>query len=658
MVNELQPALTAHNGHTLRVLVPCRVSNPGPGKQDIRSLADQEALHRRWLDEHTSLPVDVTVVAGSGSGECLERAEYLRTMDLVESGHFDLVLTEDLGRIVRRIHAHLFCELCVDHGVRLIALNDHIDTWESGWQDRSIFSAWHHERSNRDTSDRIKRTHRSRFTQGHCLSLPIFGYRKQPGAKSDADLEKIPDAAPIYKEWFERLEKGEHYSEIADWLNANNVSPGPYARKPKWDGTMVGAVSHNILLKGYRYRNKRKTARNNTSGRYKSQKADPKDLLLRHVPHLAFFEEAYYDRVIADVDARNAIYRRNGKDKRNWDPCQNRPKKRTRFPGQTIYCGVCGRLYVFGGHGQKDHLMCDGARGYKCWNGITVDGPLATAKIADAVFAEIQALEDFDTAFLGMVNDDARRLDASRNHRLQEIRRELHAVRQEIENLMTFIRGGDSSDHVRRELHCLEEDREKPLVREQEKLNRMPRHVIELPSAVEIKATAGEAFRDLAMDSFEYAKRMRMVTGKIYVYPFRLCEGRPLVLRAKLRLALANLLPDEGLREVLQRPLERVLRIDLFNAPQRVAFCEKVSSARQEVDASGRKRRERDVAASLGITVAAAQRAAALDRLMKQQGLPDPYVRLLEPPSDYPKLRRHHHPRYRFESLPGHIPDW
>jgi site-specific DNA recombinase len=114
MVNELQPALTAHNGHTLRVLVPCRVSNPGPGKQDIRSLADQEALHRRWLDEHTSLPVDVTVVAGSGSGECLERAEYLRTMDLVESGHFDLVLTEDLGRIVRRIHAHLFCELwCV-----------------------------------------------------------------------------------------------------------------------------------------------------------------------------------------------------------------------------------------------------------------------------------------------------------------------------------------------------------------------------------------------------------------------------------------------------------------------------------------------------------------------------------------------------------------
>jgi predicted site-specific integrase-resolvase len=129
-------------------------------------LDDQGALHNRWLNERAGLPYKVTVVAGSGSGEYLERTEYLQLIELVESDRFDLVLTEDLGRIVRRIHAHLFCELCVDHQTRLIAINDHVDTAEDGWQDRSIFSAWHHERSNRDTSERIKRTHRSRFLQG------------------------------------------------------------------------------------------------------------------------------------------------------------------------------------------------------------------------------------------------------------------------------------------------------------------------------------------------------------------------------------------------------------------------------------------------------------------------------------------------------------
>ena len=190
MVTELRPPLTARNGHTLEVILPCRVSDPGPGKQDIMSLADQEAMHRRWLSEHTALPLNVHPLPGSGSGECLDRKEYLQLMEMVESDRYDLVVTEDLGRIVRRIYAHIFCEHCVDHHTRLIALNDHVDTLESGWEDRSLIAAWHHERSNRDTSDRIKRSHRNRFEQGRCLSLPIFGYHKKAGGKTDDDLEK------------------------------------------------------------------------------------------------------------------------------------------------------------------------------------------------------------------------------------------------------------------------------------------------------------------------------------------------------------------------------------------------------------------------------------------------------------------------------------
>jgi hypothetical protein len=54
-----------------------------------------------------------------------------------------------------------------------------------------------------------------------------------------------------------------------------------------------------------------------------------------------------------------------------------------------------------------------------------------------------------------------------------------------------------------------------------------------------------------------------------------------------------------------------------------------------------------------GITKTAAQYAAGLDRLMGRLGLIDPYVRMAEPPTDYPKMRRHLHPRYRFDPLPG-----
>ena len=55
---------------------------------------------------------------------------------------------------------------------------------------------------------------------------------------------------------------------------------------------------------------------------------------------------------------------------------------------------------------------------------------------------------------------------------------------------------------------------------------------------------------------------------------------------------------------------------------------------------------ERCVADQLGITHTAAQRAAALQRLLDQRGLQDPYELLSEPPADYTRIRRHKHSRF------------
>lgn len=171
----------------------------------------------------------MTVIAGSGSGELLDRAEYLRLTQEVETRRYDLVLCEDLGRIVRRIHAHLMCEHCEDHDTRLCAKNDHVDTALPNWREASIFAAFHHERSNRDTSERIKRTHRSRFIGGSCLTRRVYGWIKPPGAKSDADLRKDPDAEPIYREWFRMLDEDESasFADVARWLNSIGIPVTP-----------------------------------------------------------------------------------------------------------------------------------------------------------------------------------------------------------------------------------------------------------------------------------------------------------------------------------------------------------------------------------------------------------------------------------------------
>jgi len=213
----LQPPLVPRAGQLLQVLGIARISTE---HQDQRSLADQEALYRCWLDQYAGRPYHLQMIAGRGSGECLDREEARQARAAVESGRVDLVIAEDLGRIFRRIHAQLFCELCEDYETRLIALNDQVDTAQDNWRIMAGFASMRHEMYNADTANRILRTLRNRFQQRGIVQFVIFGYIKPPGAKTDADLQKDPEVEPIYAERFRLLENGASYSEVANWWSS------------------------------------------------------------------------------------------------------------------------------------------------------------------------------------------------------------------------------------------------------------------------------------------------------------------------------------------------------------------------------------------------------------------------------------------------------
>lgn len=634
----VEPPLAPRNGR-LRALGITRISTLN---QDVKSLADQQALLRKWVEDRYDGPVEWTFIEGQGSGECLDREQVVEAEELVASGQVDLVAMEDLSRHMRRVHAVLFCEQCEDADTRLIAINDGIDTCKD-WRLHAFFAAMKHEQSNKDTSLRIKRTLRNRFAQGGVIQFTVFGYVKPPGAKNDGELQKDPAAEAIMKEWFARLDRGETFSELADWLNSQGVATGPFCRSERWTCAMVGRITRNPILKGVRQRNRKEAKRYNKTGKHKSVNAKPEDLLERFCPHLAFFEAAYYDRVLAKVISRNAKYRRNGKC--GAEPRMNIPKKRIRYPGQSIRCGVCGRLLVFGAHGQADHLICSGAREYRCWNGISLDGPLTAQCVGEMVLVEIEALEDFDPAFLELVNDEARKLDAGRDSRLRDLETLIDQHRREIQNLVRFIRVGDESPSVREDLQQLDAALLQ-LQGEKAEIEQTPSQTVVIPSAAEIRQLARESVKKLALESYEFAKLIRSLVTDFFVYPYRSCDGRDLVLRGTARLQLANVMPDQRLRDTLRGPLERVLNLDLFVAPQRIRLRDQVMALRREMT-------EREAAERLGITKTAAQYAAGLDRLMGRLGLIDPYVRMAEPPTDYPKMRRHLHPRYRFDPLPG-----
>ena len=142
--------------------------------------------------------------------------------------------------------------------------------------------------------------------------------------------------------------------------------------------------------------------------------APAEERLERPAPHLAFIEPGRYDRVVALLRRRYPRFCR--KKDGNADPRKDVPKNRTTFPGQHLTCGGCGRLYDSGGHGRKSHMMCSENRDYRCWNGVTVAGGLAAARIGAAVLAEVMALPEFDPIFLRLVREEAEGLHAE-DHR-------------------------------------------------------------------------------------------------------------------------------------------------------------------------------------------------------------------------------------------------
>jgi DNA invertase Pin-like site-specific DNA recombinase len=619
------------------VLGIARISTEG---QDRLSLNDQRTLLVEWLDQHCAGPYNLAMIAEQGSGECTDRAGILAAWDRIRSEQFDLVIAEDLGRIYRRAMAQQFCEHCEDYGTRLVAINDNIDTAQPNWRLMAGFASIRHELYNADTAKRIRRTHRSRFQDGGIIQFVIYGIIKPPGAKHDSELQKDPAAQAIYEEMFRRLEQSASYAEVADWLNALGIPTGLFCRIKRWTGPMVARIVHNPILKGMRVRNRHMSRRINSTGHHRSVKAPAEELLERQCPHLAFFEAEYYDRVIRLLDARNACYKRKGTNGR--DTRKGVPKKRTTWPGQHLCCGICNRMYYWTGIGERKLMKCSGSQNYQCWNAVEVNGELIARKLLNAIFNEIMSLPGFDAALQDEFVRHWDETQSSLKERRQEIRRRLEANEKGIANVTAAVAEIGISPALHEKLHQLERDQQS-LRDELSQLEQAKDQAPAMPSIDALRAKAKELVDTFVPGNPEMQRLMRELIGDLRVFPYQLCDGGWVVLRAHFELRLEALTggawPETG-----PAFLHRTMVVDLFDPPQRERFRTQVVALR------GEGRTERAVAAILGIKQPAVQYAMALARRMAERGLTDPYVPVTDPAAA-PGLSRHRHRRYRFEPL-------
>lgn len=647
MTRKSDLTLVPRNGHQLVVAIVARIS--GCASQKEMSLEDQVDHAKEEIADLYQGPVDYRVTATKGKGEALDRPELAEIERTIRSRDLDVLVMEDVGRLVRGTDAKRLWGIAVDHGVRCIAPNDCLDTADETWEEDMIAACRDHVGHNAHTSKRLKKKLMNRFRKrGGSVALPIAGYHKPDDAQTYYDWQKDDDATPVIAEGLRMLRATRNCSAVADWFNEVKFPTGPYARRDSWNGSMVRRYFRNRLLGGFPGRGFRHTVKRHETGRRISVKK-PDGAVYVEVPHLAHVDIVELDEVNAILEEHNSRYRRPRE--KDVDPLWRRPRKRTRFPGQHARCWYCGRQYVWGGNGITDNLMCSGARQWKCWNSVGFRGELAVKRLVKAITKELYELDGFDAQFAEMVAEAAQKVDGDTHAKRQQLQRDREKLEREKANLTSAIASYGPRPLLLDKMLELEQ-REMELAAVTLRLDSQQGRQLCLPSStVELRELLKSQFERLALESPEFGDLLNLVVPDFHVYLVRLHDGGHPLPRAKVRLDLIGSVEDAALLPDLKKLLSRDLTIDLFERPPQ---RERIRCEAVELRATGLTQRQIAARLSEKPKLPIVQKALALDNSMRSSSLSSPYRHVLEPPDDYAKLRRHKNAKYRFEPMDGY----
>lgn len=643
-----QKPLTPRNGIKPVVIIGARIS--GCRWQKEVSLEDQIDHGKEIVRDLYDGEVEYHIISTKGKGERLDRPELAEFEAFLRTRTIDLVVYEDVGRLIRGADAIRLCGIAVDHGTRFLAPHDSVDTDDPNWESDVFEACKEHVGHNAHTSKRLKQKLMNRFRKsgGSLAKLP-FGYILPAGGKTYFDVQKDPrpDVPEILQKGKDLLQKTLNYSEVARYFNEVGAIGGTSRRKAKWSGASVSALYHNPILKGHPQRGKRTMDKQHETGRRISV-VNPNGPTFIDCPHLAYFSAAELDPLLTELEAKNARHsraRKNGHDSR-----LRVPRKHTKFPGQFGTCWYCGSHFVWGGNGITNHLMCARSREWKCWNSVGFSGPLFVERLMTALLDRLTVLEGFDAQFRTLIADSNQA--QSVESEMKKLRGDEDRLARDRENIVDAIAKYGPEPMFDERMASMARQAE-ILKAERYRLESLTRHQLEIPrSPSDLRGLMEQSLLQLSRESVDFGLIMREILPEFHVYLVRLCDGGHLLPRIQARLDLSGICPDARLINGLQPLMSSIITIDVFQPPQR----ERIRKESLKLISEGLQQREACRQIQEHPTQPALQNALSLHHKMEREGLKSPYVMVMSPPEDYKKLRRHKAKHFCFEPIEGYVP--
>ncbi|MGZ0174321.1 MAG: recombinase family protein [Planctomycetales bacterium] len=632
-------------GRRLRIIIYARYSTED---QNPRSIDDQVAECRRFLE---SLEIDLSqceiqVLSDRAiSGEEVSRPGIDDVRAAIRDGNVDLIVTEETSRLYRRQRPCLdLVDGAVDNGVRVICINDQVDTAdEEMWEERLASSVGDAARTNRRTRQRINRSLISRFEMGAALGPVRPGYlrrattpatEREPARGPFFD-EVDPEWAPTIEEAFEMVASGKPPWIVAQWLNERGLPKTSNWQRPEWTEPNVVALIRNRIYVGLGVFRTTVAQQIRSTGKTRQVPNDPEEILVNELPHLRIVSDSLRRQAIEAIDSRARSSVSGSEHVLYGIPRDSRgPLSRI------IVCDICGHPLHATGRNEGGY-RCRGANNRDCWNRTTALRQLTHERIAEAICqALLEFLPEAETllAAARVQLEDTDRLDA----RLAELTTQHEEATAKYEQYGEAVgEGGDIVILVERLRHF--EELRAGIDAEIERL-RAERDVVVVPSYDELRQSILDRSRRIELMDRDARADLVDIVEEIRAVPFQQFGGNKVVLRAAIHLNLTGLLPwtvrsyieslNEGSECVsVTTEFQKLIWVDLFNASNSPRYAMKVRALRE----AGRK--FADIAGSLGLAEMAAKRADAFGKEMRAAGLTDPFVRLTEPPANASRWR-------------------
>lgn len=225
----------------------CRLSRDDEIDGESNSISNQKKLLKRVTEEYGYSQTEIYIDDGI-TGWTFDRPGFKSMEQDIIDGKIDAVFVKDMSRLGRN---YLQCGYYTEHffpdnDIRFVAVNDNIDS-NKGENElapvKNLFNEWFI----RDTSLKIRTSHRIKGNSGEPLSKPPYGYKKDPENTKHWLIDET--AAETVRKIFEMYLNGRGTEQIAGFLEKEHIlTPNAYAKE---NGFKVSGI---VAENKYRWR--------------------------------------------------------------------------------------------------------------------------------------------------------------------------------------------------------------------------------------------------------------------------------------------------------------------------------------------------------------------------------------------------------------------